>query len=117
MAEQDRSVFCKVVSGELPSRRVYEDTSFFAILDVNPCAEGSCLVVPKTHVARLCEMSDNELTHFLRVMKIVARKVKRALNPEHICVFIRGGRTSHLHVAVFPSMQGDSPKELPQPMF
>ena len=117
MAEKDRCVLCEVVGGELPSRKVYEDTSFLAILDVNPCAEGRCLVVPKTHAARFNEMGDDESAHLFRVVKIVARKIKKAFNLESICVFIRGGRISHLHVAVFPSMQGDSPSGFPHSMF
>ncbi|MCJ7506281.1 HIT domain-containing protein [Candidatus Bathyarchaeota archaeon] len=117
MAEKDRCVLCEVVGGELPSRKVYEDTSFLAILDVNPCAEGRCLVVPKTHTARFNEMGDDELAHLFRVVKIVARKIKKAFNLESICVFIRGRRISHLCVAVFPPMQGDSPSDFPQSMF
>ena len=116
MAEKDRCVLCEVVGGELPSRKVYEDTSFLAILDVNPCAEGRCLVVPKTHAARFNEMGDDELAHLFRVVKVVARKIEKAFNPDFACVFIRDGRISRLHVAVFPSMQGDSPSGFPQSM-
>jgi histidine triad (HIT) family protein len=114
MVEAGDCVLCRVVDGELPSMKVYEDESFLGILDVSPRAEGHCLVVPKEHVTRFYDMGDEELAHLFRVVKVVARRVRQAFNPDFVCVFIRGGRISHLHVAVFPSAQGDPLSGFPQ---
>jgi len=114
MVESGDCVLCKVVDGELPSMKVYEDESFLSILDVSPCAEGHCLVVPKEHVTRFYDMDDEELAHLFRVVKVVARRVRQAFNPDFVCVFIRGGRIPHLHVAVFPSTRADSVSGFPQ---
>jgi len=117
MAKVDDCIICKIVSGEVPSRKVYEDESFLSILDVDPCAEGHCLVVPNEHVTRFYEMDDDKLAHLFRVVKSIARKSKKAFIPGFVCVFIRGGRISHLHVAVFPSMRGDPLSGFPQSSF
>ena len=117
MVKVDDCIICKIVGKEVPSRKVYEDESFLSILDVDPCAEGHCLVVPKEHVTRFYEMGDEKLAHLFRVVRIVARKIKKAFHPDFVCIFIRGGRISHLHVAVFPSMQGDELSGFPQTSF
>jgi histidine triad (HIT) family protein len=114
MGEVDECVICRIVAGKLPSTKVYEDESFLGILDVNPCAEGHCLVVPKDHIVRFYDMDDDMLGRLFRAVKIVAARIKLALEPDFVCVFVRGGRISHLHVAVFPSMQGDSLSGFPQ---
>ncbi len=54
-------IFCKMVKGEIPCRKVYEDTGFLAFLDINPQAPVHVLVIPKKHVARLSETVDREL--------------------------------------------------------
>jgi len=117
MEGSEDCVLCKVIGGELKSWKIYEDDFAMGILDVNPCTEGHCLVVPKKHVIRFYEMEDEELSRLFRAVKIVAKKIKKALTPDFVCIFIRGGRISHLHVAVFPSMKNDSLSGFPQSSF
>lgn len=117
MGKLEDCILCRVVRGELPSWRIYEDDFALGVLDVNPCAEGHCLVVPKKHVVGFYEMGDEELSRLFHAVKAVARKIKKAFNPDFVCVFIRGGRISHLHVAVFPSMENDSLSGFPQSSF
>lgn len=117
VTKMNECVLCKIAHGELPSRKVYEDNEYLDIVDSNSCAEGHCLVVPKEHVVRFYEMDDEKLCHLFRTVKTVAGKIKKAFNPDFVCVFIRGGRIPHLHVAVFPSMQNDSLSGFPQSSF
>ena len=62
-------------------------------------------------------MDEGTLARLIRAVKIVARMIKKAFNPDFVCVFTRGGRIPHLHVAVFPSMQNDSLSGFPQSSF
>jgi len=117
MIRVDDCVLCKIADGKLPSRKMYEEESFLGILDVNPCIEGHCLVVSKEHVIQFYEMDDDALVYLFRVVKIVAREIRKVFTPDLVCVFIRGGRIPHLHVAVFPSMLHDSLSGLSQSIF
>jgi len=115
--EESKCILCKIARGEARSWKIYEDDFSLGILDINPCAEGHCLVIPKKHVVRFYEMEDEELSRLFHAVKIVANKIKRAINPDFVCIFIRGGRIAHLHVAVFPSMKNDSLSGFPQSSF
>ncbi|MDX9715104.1 MAG: HIT family protein [Dissulfurispiraceae bacterium] len=114
MSKTDDCILCSIVAGTLSARKVYEDDEFIGILDATPCAEGHCLVVPKKHIDRFYDLDDDTTAHLFRVVNIVARKIKKAFSPDFVSIFIRGGRISHLHVAVFPSMQNDSLSGFPQ---
>ena len=117
MIRVDDCVLCKIADGKLPSRKMYEEKSFLGILDVNPYIEGHCLVVPKEHVIQFYEMDDDALVYLFRLVKIVAREIRKVFTPDFVCVFIRGGRIPHLYVAVFPSMLHDSLSGLSQSSF
>jgi histidine triad (HIT) family protein len=107
-------ILCKIVDGELKSWKVYEDDFTVGILDVNPCREGHCLLVPKKHVERFYDLDDRDLERLFTAAKKIAGKIKKAYNPDFVCMFIRGGRLPHLHVALFPSMEGDGVSGFPQ---
>ena len=114
MSGEDGCILCRIVAGELPARIIYEDDEFLGILDSMPCAEGHCLVVPKEHVVRFYEMDDDVLARLMSVAGAVARKIKKAFSPDFVCLFVRGGRIAHLHVALFPSMHDDPLSGFPQ---
>ncbi|HON82415.1 MAG TPA: HIT family protein [Methanoregulaceae archaeon] len=107
-------VLCKVAKGELPSWKIYEDEYCIGVLDVAPCAPGHCLVVPKKHVEKFYDLPDDDLATLFIAAKTIARKIKAAYSPDHVCMFIRGGRLPHLHVALFPSTEGDGVSGFPQ---
>ncbi|MDD2648550.1 MAG: histidine triad nucleotide-binding protein [Eubacteriales bacterium] len=72
----DSCIFCKIISGEIPSTKVYEDEYAYAFKDLNPQAPVHVLVVPKRHVKNLTEaskLSDNESAGFLRAVENTAR--------------------------------------------
>ena len=98
----------------MKSWKVYEDDFTVGLLDVNPCVEGHCLVVPKKHVERFYDLDDQDLERLFTAARKIARKIKKAYNPDFVCMFIRGGRLPHLHVALFPSMEGDGLSGFPQ---
>jgi histidine triad (HIT) family protein len=107
-------VLCKVVRGEIPSWRIYENDYYLGILDVSPCAPGHRLVVPKKHAEKFYDLPEEELAKLFTAAKKVAIKIKKAYSPDHVCMFIRGGRVPHLHVALFPSNEGDGVSGFPQ---
>ncbi|MBN2013646.1 MAG: HIT family protein [Candidatus Altiarchaeota archaeon] len=107
-------ILCKLVRGEIGSWRVYEDDFCVGVLDIQPCAPGHCLLVPKKHVERFYEMDDGDLGRLFTAAKKVAKKIKKTYKPDYVCMFIRGGRIHHLHIALFPSKEGDGISGFPQ---
>jgi len=110
----DDCVFCKIVKGEVPSWKVFENDTALGILDTNPSAEGHCLIVPKRHVRHWHHLDDAETTILFNAAKTVAKRIKQVFNPDFVCVFIRGGRVKHAHVVLFPSQEGDRLSGFPQ---
>lgn len=95
-------LFCKIVAGEIPSKKVYEDESTFAFEDIAPKAPTHLLVVPKRHVENLASLSDHELIG--RTM-LAAAAVAREKGLEHYRTVINNGAEAgqsvfHLHVHV-----------------
>ena len=100
-------IFCRIVKGELPSRRVYEDEDVVGILDINPFSRGHVLVIPKKHVVWFHEM-DAELTaKVFTAAKKICDKIKRVYDLEYIDLFARGTRIPHAHIFLIPTVRGE----------
>lgn len=96
--------FCRTFTGELQTRKVYEDENTVGILDTRPqFAVGQCVVIHRRHVAQFYDLDDDEIAQLFKAAKIVANKVKKAYNPDFVCLFARGQTIPHAHVLVFPS--------------
>ena len=75
--EGNRCIFCKIGRGEIPSEKVFDDATAFAIRDINPKAPIHLLLIPYTHVEALADASDEEVaaaTHCMRVAPTVAKQ-------------------------------------------
>jgi histidine triad (HIT) family protein len=103
-------IFCRIVSGQIPSRKVFETQNSLAILDAFPLTRGHTLVIPKTHYVKIQEMSKADNTDLFEMVRIVTRKIER-LAPSSL-VAIHNGKESgqevpHVHVHVIPRRQID----------
>jgi histidine triad (HIT) family protein len=101
-------IFCKIVAGEVPSEKVYEDEQFLAFLDIRPQSPGHTLVIPKAHEQWVWDVPA------YGAMMDVARKIalaqRKAFNTDAIRSKVVGEEVPHAHVWVFPapdSAQGD----------
>ncbi|NUN11713.1 HIT domain-containing protein [Candidatus Micrarchaeota archaeon] len=96
-------VFCKIVSGEIPCFKVWENDSFLAFLDVNPNTVGMTLVVPKKHFeSNVFEMSDKEFSDFCVASKKVAGLLKKKLRVERVALVMEGLGVNHAHAKLYP---------------
>ncbi len=105
-------LFCKIISGEIPSYKVYEDDYAFAFLDINPIAGGHTLVLPKVHVTRLVDLESSALSGWAAALQRVAAGVEKALRLEGLNIFINQGEVAgqvipHLHAHVIPRTRSD----------
>jgi histidine triad (HIT) family protein len=109
--EQD-CIFCKIVSGKLPSHRVYEDQGHVAFLDINPFSPGHTLVCPKRHGETLWDMDEKEIAGVFAAASKVSRGVVSAMNADGFRLMQNNGEAAnqavaHLHVHVIPQKLED----------
>ena len=96
-------VFCKIIAGEIPSFKVFEDNDFVAILDINPNTKGVTLVMPKKHhESDLVETEDAFLENIVGVSRKVAQNLKAALGVKRVGLIVEGMGVDHFHVKLYP---------------
>ena len=105
------TVFGKILRGELPCHRVYEDAQVLAFLDVNPLAPGHTLVIPKEAVATLDQLSDDSAAAIGRVLPRIARAILRATGAGAFNVLQNNGADAHqavfhVHFHIIPKPDG-----------
>ncbi len=86
MAGED-CILCKIARHEIESRTIYEDQYTVGVLDIKPrFAKGQCVVFPKKHVARVYDLEDEDALWLFKGIKVVAKKIEKLFNPEHVSV-------------------------------
>ncbi len=103
----DDCIFCKIVKGEIPCFKVYEDEKVLAFEDINPVSPGHTLLIPKQHAQDLWEISGNDLTAIHLASQKVIHGIQRALNPTGVaCVQLNGPGVNqvvlHYHLHLIP---------------
>ena len=109
----ENCIFCKIINGELPSKTVYEDDSFKAIMDIMPSAMGHVIVVAKNHAEDIFEMSEEDLSKAMIVARKVARAVKDATGCDGVNLLqnngVAAGQTVfHFHIHIVPRFDNDT---------
>ena len=105
-------VFCKIVAGELPSTKVYEDAQTLAFLDIGPIVKGHTLVIPKAHHDPITETPVEVLHHLIEVVQRIARAQVKGLKADGINVTQANGEVAgqvipHIHFHVIPRLLTD----------
>ncbi len=105
-------VFCKIVAGQIPCYRVYEDPHTLAFLDIGPLAEGHLLIIPRTHSAMLADMDPDTMGHLARQFPRLARAVQQVTGAPAYNLLqnngeIAGQAVHHVHFHIIPRQQGD----------
>lgn len=96
----DNCIFCKIVRGELPSYKVYEDKDFFAFLDINPRVKGHTLVIPKSHYQWVYDIPN--FGDYWEIVRKITSAMQKALNPQFVNYATYGLDVPHAHVHIFP---------------
>ncbi len=108
MAYDSNNVFAKILRGELPCHKVYEDDDSLAFMDIMPQADGHTLVIPKAPAITIFDLDADQLARYMAVTQKVAAAVKRAFEAPGIVLFQLNGAEAgqtvpHLHFHVLPS--------------
>jgi len=96
-------IFCKIVKGEIPSVKIWEDRNFLAILDNQPNTEGMTLVLTKKHYSSYAfDMSNDIYKKFIIAAKKVAKILEKGLNVKRIAMVMEGMGINHAHIKLYP---------------
>ncbi len=101
-------IFCKIINGDIPSKKLYEDDKVIVIMDVNPKVDGHSLVIPKEHVVDFMEISDELLTHVYKVAREVSSKLMTKLDASAITLGVNYGDSQlvkHFHLHLLPNYE------------
>jgi histidine triad (HIT) family protein len=114
------TIFSKIIAGELPSFKVYEDDKVLAFLDINPIQPGHTLVIPKTPSKNALETAPEDLAHMIQVAQKLAKAIKKTLDCDGINFLINSGEAAgqvvfHTHLHIIPRFTDDGVYEEPMP--
>ena len=113
-------LFCKIIKGEIPSSKVYEDNDVVAFLDLFPFTNGHTIVVPINHHETFLDFPENEMEKFFSVLKKLAGQIKNNLNADGINIvqnnFPAAGQVVfHMHYHIIPRWLNDNKPFIKQP--
>lgn len=96
------SIFTKIIKGEIPCHKIYEDEKTFAFLDIHPSVEGHTLVIPKTQVEFLWDLADDDYDAVMATTKRLAQHLRATLDVPYVGVKVIGVDVPHAHVHLIP---------------
>lgn len=101
------SIFTRIVEGEIPCYRVYEDDRHLAFLDINPIQPGHTLVIPKREEPVLFDMEEAEYVALWKVVRKVEAALREATGCKRVVVMVVGYEVPHVHVHLIPTNELD----------
>lgn len=105
-------IFCKVVAGDLPAYKIFENEYIIAFLDIYPHAKGHALVIPKKHGLTMFDFTTEELSQLMTGVEIATKRIQDVLKPDGFNIGWNHGEKAgqvvpHLHVHIIPRWDGD----------
>ncbi len=100
----ENCIFCRIVKGELPSYKVWEDDNYLAFLTIRPINPGHVLVIPKKHTDYFFDLDDKELSGLIIASKPISDAIRKAMNPktDRVGVMVAGLSVPHAHIHLIP---------------
>lgn len=96
------TIFTKIINGEIPCHKIYEDDRFLAFLDIRPIHPGHTLVIPKKEVEYFFDLDDELMKGIMLVARKVAHAIKKEVACKRVGVMIAGIEVPHAHVHLVP---------------
>ncbi len=103
--KMENCIFCKIVSGEIPSYKVYEDNEFMAFLDVRPLNLGHTLVIPKKHYRWVWDVPN--IGEYYEVVRKIVLAMKKSLETDYVVSLVFGEEVEHAHIWLVPRYPQD----------
>ena len=96
------TLFTKIINGEIPSHKLYEDDRFYSFLDINPISKGHTLVIPKIETDYFFDLDDTHLSQIMTVSKPIAAAIQKAIPCKRIGIMVAGLEVPHAHLHLVP---------------
>ncbi len=96
------TIFSRIIAGEIPSYKIYEDESYYAFLDINPLAKGHTLVIPKVETDYLFDLEDDLLGNMMVFAKKVALAIDKTMDCKRVGMAVLGLEVPHAHIHLVP---------------
>lgn len=100
-------VFCKIIKGEIPTTKIYEDDNILAFLDINPVNHGHTLVIPKKHYEKMETTPDEVVANVFIDAKKLMKVIKEAMSADFVALSIVGIDVPHFHIHLIPRYFND----------
>lgn len=115
MSAKEDCIFCKIIAGEIPSFKLYENDATLAFMDINPASDGHALVIPKEHARDVHAVSEESIANTVITAKKIASAVEQTVAPGGINLVQCNGEAAgqsvfHFHMHVLPRRDGDELK-------
>jgi histidine triad (HIT) family protein len=112
-------IFCKIIAGDIPSYKVYEDEKVSAFFDILPISPGHTIIVPKTHVADVEDLTNDDICAMTLAVKKIGKAVMSGLGVKGYSVFLDNKSAAnqhvpHIHFHLVPRKEGDGLERWPQ---
>jgi histidine triad (HIT) family protein len=109
----ENCIFCKIINGEIPANKIYEDEKVLAFLDINPISKGHTLIIPKTHFENIFDIEEEDLKEIINACKKISILLKENLNADGVNILHASGKDAqqsvfHFHLHVVPRYKEDN---------
>lgn len=98
-------IFCKIVRGEIPSHKLYEDDKCVVILDKFPATKGQTLVITKEHKDYIFDLDNETYSHLFKIARKISKAIDKSLKPLRTCIVVEGFMVPHVHIRLHPSYE------------
>jgi histidine triad (HIT) family protein len=102
-----KSLFVKIIDGEIPCHKIYEDDKFFAFLDINPINAGHTLLIPKIQIDYIFDLEDKLYTELFLKAKELSKIIKKATGCKRVGLAVEGFMVPHVHIHLVPLNKGN----------
>ena len=120
--EQDirqQCIFCQIIDGKIPSKKIFEDEKVIAVLDINPATAGHVLIMPKEHFSIMPQLNDEILKSIFSAAKKISNAMLKSMQAQGTTIFIANGlaagqKAQHFMIHVIPRYKEDGFPEIPK---
>jgi histidine triad (HIT) family protein len=106
-APNESCIFCKIIKGEIPSTKVYEDGDFLSFSTIEPVFDGHILIVPKKHIIWMQDADDETISEIFKLSKKLMLAIKKGIGCDYVQLDVEGNEVPHFHIHLIPRYTND----------
>ena len=109
----ENCIFCKIIKGDIPCNKIYENENFLAFLDIKPVSDGHLIIIPKKHVVWMQEADDEIISEIFKLTKKIMLALKKGLSCDYVQQSVVGNEVPHFHIHLIPRYYSDNFRNFP----